>query len=279
MVVLDDSIVNIALPSIQAQLDITPVLLPWVVNGYILGSGALLLLGGRVGDLWGRKRTLQAGLVVFVIGSLAGGLGQNAETLISARVVQGIGAAMIAPNALALIATAFEGMKARDKALALYGAMSGLGIIVGLILGGLLTELLDWRSVFFINVPIGLLVLVGSGVLIAPARHAGRPGGVDGTVGTAGMVSLVYAITRFGEDGFTDPIGYALVFAAAVLLLVFILIQRRSENPLVPLSLFRDRNRSTSSRSSSTRHWSRPCRCCRSPWEPSSARALLRSCC
>lgn len=243
LIVLDDSIVNIALPSIQTQLDIPPVQLPWVVNGYILAFGALLLLGGRVGDLWGRKRTLQAGLVVFVIGSLAGGLGQNAETLISARVVQGIGAAMIAPNVLALIATTFAERKTRDKALALYGAMSGLGIIVGLILGGLLTELLDWRSVFFINVPIGLLVLLGSGVLVAPARHAGRLGVLDGMVGTAGMVSLVYAITRFGEDGFTDPIAYALIFGAAVLLLVFILIQRRSENPLVPLSLFRDRNR------------------------------------
>ncbi|GAA1133977.1 MFS transporter [Citricoccus alkalitolerans] len=243
MIVLDDSIVNIALPSIQDQLSVDPVHLPWIVNGYILTFGALLLLGGRVGDLWGRKRTLQVGLLVFVLGSLAGGLGQNAEMLIAARALQGIGAAMTAPNVLALIATTFEDRKMRDAALSLYGAMSGLGIVIGLVLGGFLTDALSWRWVFFINIPIGLLVLLGSRTLVSPERHTGRLGLLDGILGTAGMVSLVYAITRFGEDGLADPIAYTLVLGATVLLIAFVLIQRRSRAPLVPLSLFRDRNR------------------------------------
>lgn len=244
MLVLDDSIVNIALPSIQQELDVQPVHLPWVVNAYILAFGALLLLGGRVGDLWGRKRTLQVGIAVFVVASLAGGLGQSAAMLIVARAVQGLGAAMVAPNALALIATTFDSRKMRDAALSLYGAMSGIGIVIGLVLGGVLTDLLDWRWVFFINAPIGLLVLWGSRTLVAADRHAGRLGAIGAVLGTAGMVALVYAITRFGDDGFTDPIAYALVAAAAVLLVAFVLTQRTSRSPLVPLDLFRDRNRS-----------------------------------
>lgn len=243
MLVLDDSIVNIALPSIQNELGVSAVHLPWVVNAYILAFGALLLVGGRIGDLWGRKRTLQAGIAIFIVASLIGGLGQNTATLIAARAVQGVGAAMAAPNALALIATTFDSRRMRDSALSLYGAMSGLGIIVGLLLGGVLTDLLDWRWVFFINIPIGLLVLLGSRTLVAADRHTGRLGTLGAVLGTAGMVALVYAITRFGEDGFADPIAYGLIAAAAAMLVAFILTQRRSANPLIPLSLFKDRNR------------------------------------
>ena len=243
MVVLDDSIVNIALPSIQRELAVAPTLLPWVVNAYILAFGALLLLGGRFGDLWGRRRTLRLGLAIFVTASLVGGMGVNVQMLIIARAVQGIGAAMAAPNALALIATTFSERSMRDKALSLYGAMSGIGIILGLLLGGILTDVLDWRWVFFINVPIGLLVLLGTRTLTSADRHAGRLGGLGAALGTAGMVALVYAITRFGEDGFADPIAYIFIAVAAVLLVVFVLTQRTSRNPLIPLSLFRDRNR------------------------------------
>ncbi|WP_396290644.1 MFS transporter [Curtobacterium sp. KT1] len=244
MLVLDDSIVNIALPSIQDELGVAAVHLPWVVNAYILAFGALLLLGGRIGDLWGRKRTLQVGIVIFIVASLVGGLGQNTAMLVIARAVQGVGAAMAAPNALALIATTFETRKMRDTALSLYGAMSGIGIVIGLLLGGILTDLLDWRWVFFINIPIGLLVLLGSRTLVAAEPHTGRLGTLGAVLGTGGMVALVYAITRFGEDGFTDPIAYILVGAAVVLLVVFVLTQRGSRNPLVPLALFTDRNRS-----------------------------------
>jgi EmrB/QacA subfamily drug resistance transporter len=243
MLVLDDSIVNIALPSIQRELGLDPVHLPWIVNAYILAFGALLLLGGRVGDLWGRRRSLQVGLGLFVLGSLAGGLGQNADMLIAARAAQGIGAALTAPNALALIATTFSDRKTRDSALALYGAMSGLGIVVGLLLGGMLTDTLGWRWVFFINVPIGLLVLLGSRTLLAAAPHRGQLGVVGATLGTGGMVALVYVITRFGEHGFTDPAALILLGAAAVLLVAFVANQARSPRPLVPMGLLRDRNR------------------------------------
>ncbi|WP_309130635.1 MFS transporter [Brevibacterium sp.] len=244
MLVLDDSIVNIALPSIQHELTVDPVHLPWVVNGYILAFGALLLLGGRIGDVWGRKRTLQLGLLVFVLASFVGGLGPNVETLIAARAVQGIGAALASPNALALITTTFDDRSMRDKALSLYGAMSGLGIILGLILGGVLTGTLGWRWVFFINVPIGLLALLGTRTLTAGEPHTGRIGTLDAVLGTGGMVALVYSITRFGETGMGDPIALALVATAAVLLVLFVVVQARSANPLVPLSLFRSRNRS-----------------------------------
>src|SRR5918994_2576194 len=232
MLVLDDSIVNIALPSIQQELDVAAVHLPWVVNAYILAFGALLLLGGRIGDLWGRRRTLQVGIAIFVIASLVGGLGETTGMLVVARAVQGLGAALAAPNALALIATTFADRKTRDTALSLYGAMSGLGIVVGLLLGGLLTGTLGWRWVFFINIPIGLLVLLGSRSLVATAPHPGRLGVAGAALGTGGMVALVYAITRFGEDGLSDPVALILLAAAAVLLVVFTLPQARSRNPL-----------------------------------------------
>jgi len=243
MLVLDDSIVNIALPSIQQELGIDAVHLPWIVNAYILAFGALLLLGGRIGDLYGRRRALQAGLVIFVLASLVGGLGLNSGALIGARAVQGLGAALVAPNALALIATTFAERKTRDAALALYGAMSGIGIVIGLLLGGVLTGTLGWRWVFFINIPIGILVLLGSRTLVEAERHPGSLDVRGAVLGTSGMVALVYAITRFGEDGFTDPVGLGLIGAALVLLAVFLKTQARSRTPLVPLSLFRDRGR------------------------------------
>ncbi len=243
MLVLDDSIVNIALPTIQRELGVDPVHLPWIVNGYILTFGALLVLGGRIGDLWGRRHTLQAGLALFVIGSVAGGLGDSTEMLIAARAMQGVGAALTAPNALALIATTFPERKTRDSALALYGAMSGLGIVVGLLLGGVLTDIAGWRWVFFINVPIGLLMLLGSRTLVGAAAHRGQLGVLGAALGTAGMFALVYAVTQFGEDGFTDPVALALVAAAAALLVAFVANQSRSRTPLLPLSLLHDRNR------------------------------------
>ncbi|EHR61387.1 MFS transporter [Saccharomonospora cyanea] len=243
MLVLDDSVVNIALPSIQQALGVDPVHLPWIVNAYILAFGALLLLGGRIGDLWGRRRTLQTGIAIFVLASLVGGFGQNAAMLVGARAVQGLGAALASPNALALIATTFSERKTRDRALSLYGAMSGLGVVIGLLLGGVLTGTLGWRWVFFVNVPIGLLVLLGSRTLVSADSHEGQLGITGAVLGTGGMVALVYSITRFGEDGLTDPLALTLVGVAAALLAVFVATQARSHSPLVPLSLFRDRNR------------------------------------
>jgi predicted MFS family arabinose efflux permease len=154
-----------------------------------------------------------------------------------------LGAALTAPNALALIPTTFADRKTRDSALALYGAMSGLGIVLGLLLGGVLTDTLGWRWVFFINVPIGLAVLLGSSRLVGAAAHRGKLGGSGAALGTGGMVALVYAITRFGEDGFADPAAWALVGGGAVLLVAFVASQSRSRNPLLPLEVFRNRSR------------------------------------
>jgi MFS family permease len=246
MLVLDDSIANIALPSIQADLGVSAANLPWVINAYVLVFGALLLFGGRVGDLFGRRRVLRIGLAVFVAASLLGGLAPNTGLLIAARALQGLGAALAAPNALALIATTFPIGKPRNSAMAVYGAMSAVGIVAGVLLGGALTGLLDWRWVFFINIPIGLAVLAGTGALPEGGRGRGRldiPGAVSGT---GAMVGLVYGITRAGEHGWTDAVTQAAFAVAAVLLAVFLMLQARTDLPLLPLGLFADRNRAGS---------------------------------
>jgi EmrB/QacA subfamily drug resistance transporter len=246
MLVLDDSIANIALPSIQTDLDVSAANLPWVINAYVLVFGALLLFGGRVGDLLGRRRVLRIGLVVFVAASLLGGLAPNAGLLIAARALQGLGAALAAPNALALIATTFPMGKPRNSAMAVYGAMSALGIVAGVLLGGALTGLLDWRWVFFINVPIGLAVLAGTRVLAEGIRGRGRLDTPGAVTGTGAMVALVYGITRAGEHGWTDPLTLAAFAVAAVLLAVFVVLQGRTALPLLPLGLFADRHRAGS---------------------------------
>jgi EmrB/QacA subfamily drug resistance transporter len=217
-----------------------------VINAYVLVFGALLLFGGRVGDLFGRRRVLRIGLVVFVAASLLGGLAPNAELLISARGLQGLGAALAAPNALALIASTFPLGKPRNRAMAVYGAMSAVGIVAGVLLGGALTGLLDWRWVFFINIPIGLAVLAGTAVLAEGDRSRGRLDTPGAVTGTGAMVALVYAITRAGEHGWTDAVTLAAFAVVAVLLAVFLLLQARTAQPLLALRLFADRNRAGS---------------------------------
>ena len=246
MLVLDDSIANIALPSIQADLDVSAANLPWVINAYVLVFGALLLFGGRVGDLFGRRRVLRIGLTVFVAASLLGGLAPNTGLLIAARALQGLGAALAAPNALALLATTFPTGRPRNQAMAVYGAMSALGIVAGVLLGGALTGLLDWRWVFFINVPIGLAVLAGTRVLTEGVRGRGRLDTPGAVTGTGAMVALVYGITRAGEHGWTDALTLAAFAAATVLLAVFVVLQGRTAQPLLPLGLFADSNRAGS---------------------------------
>jgi EmrB/QacA subfamily drug resistance transporter len=246
MLVLDDSIANIALPSIQADLDVSAAGLPWVVNAYVLVFGALLLFGGRVGDLFGRRRVLRTGLFVFVAASLIGGLAPNAGSLILARSLQGLGAALAAPNALALIATTFPIGKPRNTAMAVYGAMSAVGIVAGVLLGGALTGLLDWRWVFFINIPIGLAVLAGTPALPESGRGRGRLDTPGAVLGTGAMIALVYGITRAGESGWADALTLTAFATAAVLLTTFLTLQARAALPLLPLSLFADRNRAGS---------------------------------
>ncbi len=246
MLVLDDTIANIALPSIQRDLGVAPATLPWIVNAYVLAFGSLLLFGGRVGDLFGRRRVLRVGLLVFALVSLLGGFGVNAAMLIASRGLQGLGAALIAPNALALIATIFPVGEPRNKAMGVYGAMSALGITVGVLLGGVLTAVFGWRAVFFINVGIGLAVLAGSKALLEGQRNRGRLDAADALTGTAALFALAYGITRGGENGWADPVTLVLFAAALVLGAVFVWLQSRRANPMLPLGLFGDRNRSGS---------------------------------
>ncbi|WP_221348547.1 MFS transporter [Streptomyces beigongshangae] len=246
MVVLDATITNIALPAIQTDLGVTDSGLAWIVNSYALAFGGLLLLGGKAGDLFGRRRMFQVGIAVFTLASLLGGLAPNEGLLIGARVLQGVGAAFAAPSALALITTTFPAGKPRNTAMGVYAAMGGVGATVGLLLGGTLTDLLDWRWVFFVNVPIGLAVLAGTRTLVEGERHEGRLDVPGAVTGTGGLITLVYGITRGGEHGWTDGLTLASFAAAVVLLAVFLVLQARSTHPMMPLRLFRDRNRTGS---------------------------------
>ncbi|GEO04445.1 MFS transporter [Adhaeribacter aerolatus] len=246
MLVLDDTIANIALPSIQRDLGVSASTLPWIINAYVLAFGALLLFGGRVGDLYGRRQVFRIGLVIFIVASLLGGLGWNAEMLIAARSLQGIGAALVAPNVLALIATTFPVGKPRNKAMAVYAAMSAVGMTIGVLLGGVLTGFLSWHWVFFINVPIGLAVLLGTKTLVEGHRNPGKLNSLDAVSGAAGILALVYGITRGGEHGWNDTITLASFAIAVVLVAVFLWFQSHREHPMLPLGLFRESSRSGS---------------------------------
>ena len=247
MVVLDTAIVNIALPSIQRALYFTPTGLEWVVNGYALAFGGLLLLGGRAGDLYGRRRVFVIGVLIFSLGSLAGGFASNSAWLIAARVAQGVGGAIVAPTALSLVADTFPEGKARNQAFGVYSAVSGAGGAVGLLLGGLITNYVSWRWVLFVNVPIGLiLALAAPRVLAATGSRPGRldiPGAVSVS---AGMALLVYALNRAATSGWSDTLTLATIATAIALLVSFVVIETLSRQPLLPLRIFAGRNRSVS---------------------------------
>jgi len=252
MVVLDATIVNVALPHIQDALHFSGANLEWVVNAYALAFGGLLLLGGRSGDLLGRRRVFIAGIALFALASLAGGFATDQAWLLIARVVQGIGGAMAAPTSLALIAVTFPEGKQRNRAMGVYAAMSISGAAIGLIAGGLLTSYLDWRWVFFVNVPIGLIVLLlAPRVLGTSEPKPGRfdlPGAITGSLGLGALVyGLSEAATTFtngqaiGHWGDTKVI-VALV-AAVVLLVAFGIIEARSRHALVPPRVLASRDR------------------------------------
>lgn len=246
MVVLDATIVNIALPTVQRALDVSVNNLSWIVSAYALAFGGLMLLGGRVGDLFGRRRVFRFGIVLFVLASLLGGVAPSLGLLILARVLQGVGAAIAAPTSLALIATTFAEGKARNRAMGLYAAMAGIGSTIGLLLGGALTEYLNWRWVFLINVPIGIAVLAGTVVLREPGRSHGRLDHLGAALGTGGLLTLAYAITRAGRDGWEDGITITCLGVAFWLLVFFLFTQLRSRNPMLPMHLLRDRSRAGS---------------------------------
>ncbi|MEU6557215.1 MFS transporter [Streptomyces sp. NPDC046915] len=244
MVGVDSTVVNVALPDIQRGLDFSRTGLSWVLNAYTLAFGGLLLLGGRVGDILGRRRTLTAGVLVFALSSLLGGLATDGGWLLAARALQGVGAALIAPSTLALITTNFPEGPRRHHALSVYASMAGIGGSVGLVLGGMLTSWASWRWALLINVPIGLaLTLALPRFVTETPRHAGRFDAAGALTGTAGMTSLVYAFIRVSERGWSD--GQALLgFGAATALLAgFVLIEARAGQPIMPLRLFADRDR------------------------------------
>ena len=244
MVVLDATIVNVALPSIQRDLAIEEADLQWIVNAYTLLFGGFLLLGGRAGDLLGRKRLFLAGLVVFTVASLVCGLAGSPETLILARGLQGLGAAFIAPAALSILTTTFAAGAERTKALGIWAAIATGGAAVGLLLGGVLTEFLSWPWIFFVNVPVGILALIASLRFVPESRADAEhrifdvPGAVTVTVG---LVALVYGIVKVQEAGWTSWSTAGFGLAAVILLTAFVLIELRQKAPLVRLDVFRVR--------------------------------------
>lgn len=249
MLVLDELIVNTALPHIQQALHFSGNSLEWVVTGYAVTFGGLLMLGGRSGDILGRRRMLRSGIVLFTAASLLGGFATTSWMLISARVLQGIGAAVAAPAALSLIAVTFPEGKLRTRALGVYAAMTGVGGGVGLVAGGLLTTYASWRWVFFVNVPLGVpLVLAARYVLPESQRHPRRwdlPGAITGT---AAFGLLIYGLTRgaTGPDGVSHWGDTATILAlagAAVAIAAFVVSETRAPQPLLPLWIFADRNR------------------------------------
>src|ERR1700716_3988238 len=242
MLVLDDTIVNVALPSMQRSLHLATSNLNWVISFYALAFGGLLLVGGRAGDLFGRRRVFRFGIIVFALASMAGGFAPNGAALVAARIVQGCGAAIATPCALSLLATTFPAGPARTRALGVYGAMGGLGSVVGLLLGGALTEYLGWRWVLFVNIPIAVVVLAGTAVLARGGRDRGRPDLPGAITATAGLGSLIYAINHASTSGWTGGVTIAFLAAAAVLLAAFLLIQRGSPAAMLPPRVLRDRD-------------------------------------
>src|SRR3954454_21455503 len=205
MVVLDATVVNVALPRIDTDLHFGPASLSWVLNGYTLAFGGLLLLGGRLGDVRGRLRVFEAGLALFVLASLLGGLAPTPELLVAARAAQGVGAALAAPSVLALLTTSARDESERNRAMALFGAVSSGGASIGLLLGGFLTDVGSWRWTLFINVPIGLAVLALAPMFVTETpRRPGRLDVVGAVAATLGAVSIVWALIGTPEHGWTS---------------------------------------------------------------------------
>jgi EmrB/QacA subfamily drug resistance transporter len=239
--ILDTSIVNVALPSIQRDLHFSQQNLQWVASGYILTYGGFLLLGGRAADLLGRRRILVAGLFLFALSSLTGGLATSAGLLISARLMQGVGAAMMAPAALSILTTTFAEGTDRNRALGVWGSVSGLAAAAGVFLGGVLSEGPGWRWVLFVNLPVCVLVLGAAFRLIAGERRSAPLASFDSlgaVLATGGMLLLVYALVKAPDLGWGSAQTTTLLTVAGLTLTAFVVNERRSRNPLAPLSIF-----------------------------------------
>ncbi|MGA8296578.1 MAG: MFS transporter [Acidimicrobiales bacterium] len=245
MVILDATVVNVALPTIQRALHMSETNLQWIVNAYTLTFGGFLLLGGRAGDLAGRKRLFLAGLVVFTVASFLDGVSANQGMLIASRALQGLGAAFISPAALAIISTTFAEGSARAKAMGVWAAIAVGGGAAGLILGGVLTQLVSWRWIFFVNVPVGVATFIFATLLVPESKDetAYRSFDVAGAVTvTGGLVALVYAIVGAQQRGWGAPQTIGFFVGSVALLVAFVAIEKRSAAPLVRLSIFRIRS-------------------------------------
>ncbi|MFD4477557.1 MFS transporter [Streptomyces sp. NPDC058471] len=246
MVVLDATIVNIALPSAQQDLGISDGNRQWVITAYALAFGGLLLFGGRIADLWGRKRTFVTGLIGFAAASALGGAATGEAMMLGARALQGVFGALLAPAALSLLAVMFTDAKERAKAFGIYGAIAGGGGAVGLILGGFLTEYLNWRWTFFVNIPFAIIAALGAYFVIRePAGARNRsPLDIPGVIlSTLGLVALVYGFTRAESAGWSDSLTIGMFVGSAVLLAAFVFTEARVKSPLLPLRVLTERNR------------------------------------
>jgi EmrB/QacA subfamily drug resistance transporter len=242
MVILDVAIVNVALPSIQSDLGFSDTGLQWVITAYAILFGGTLLLGGRLADLLGRRRMFVAGLALFAISSLLSGFAWSAGSLVGFRALQGLGGALLAPAALSLLMTTFAEGHERNRALGIYGAASGSGAAVGVLLGGVITSYLGWSWIFFVNVPVGVAAIALAPFLLRdsraelPHRHFDVAGAASVT---GGLMLLVYALTRASSDGWSSPVTLGLLGGAAALIAGFVGIELRSRSPLLPLRIFR----------------------------------------
>jgi EmrB/QacA subfamily drug resistance transporter len=241
MVVLDVAIVNVALPSIQQQLDFSVERLQWVTSAYALTFGGFLLLGGRVADLLGRRRVFIGGMALFGLASLAAGLAPTDDALIGARALQGLGAAIISPAALSILTTTFSEGAERNKALGIWGAVSGLGGAAGVLMGGVLTDAVGWEWIFFINVPIAMMVIALSPRLLSESRMAGLGRRFDlagAFTVSSGLVLLVYGLVGTNEHGWASGRTLGIFAASAALIASFVVIEAKTRQPLLPLRLF-----------------------------------------
>jgi EmrB/QacA subfamily drug resistance transporter len=242
MIILDSTIVLTAIPSMQAELGLPVEVVQWVLTGYALAFGGLMLLGGRIADLWGRRRVFVVGLALFGLSSLVCGLAWTAGVLLAARAAQGAAAAIMAPTALALVMTTFPEGPERNKALAVWGGLGGVGATAGLLAGGLITAALGWEWVFFLNVPVAAVLIALCPVLLRESRDTSGPRSVDvaGAVSVTGaLVLLVYAVVTAPDAGWASGRTVGLFVGVAVLIGLFVLIESRAKAPLVPLRIFR----------------------------------------